>query len=209
MAFTDADKAYQEIKQKIVTIEMRPGAVIREADLMQDLRLGRTPIREALKRLQSENLVIASPRRGMFVADIAITDLTQIYEMRVELESLCARLAAQRINVEQVKKMQCLVEEFRKTDQEDNERLLALDGHFHVLLAEAANNKFLRDELEHLHNLSMRIWHLALTFTRPEDIDVGAHLDILAAIEARDHLLAEKRMRKHIEKFHQTIRQYL
>lgn len=209
MAFTDADKAYQEIKQKIVTTEMRPGAVIREADLMQDLHLGRTPIREALKRLQSENLVIASPRRGMFVADIAITDLTQIYEMRVELESLCARLAAQRINVEQVKKMQCLAEEYGKTDQEDNERLLALDGHFHALLAEAANNKFLRDELEHLHNLSMRIWHLALAFTRPEDIDVDAHLDILAAIEARDHLLAEERMRQHIEKFHQTIRQYL
>lgn len=209
MVFTDADKAYQKIKEKIVTTEMRPGAVIREADLMQDLRLGRTPIREALKRLQSESLVVASPRRGMFVADVTITDLTQIYEMRVELESLCARLAAQRITIEQVKEMKCLVEEFKKTDQQDHERLLALDCHFHALLAKAANNRFLRDELEHLHNLSMRIWHLALAFTKPEDIDVGAHLDILAAIEARDHLLAEERMRKHIENFQQTIRQYL
>jgi len=102
MVVTDADKAYKQIKEKIVTIEMKPGAVIREVELMADLKLGRTPIREALKRLQSENLVIATPRRGMFVSDVAITDLTQIYEIRVELEALCARLAAERINPKQL-----------------------------------------------------------------------------------------------------------
>ena len=65
MTLTDAEKAYQRIKEDIVTLKMRPGALIRETDLMEDLEFGRTPIREALKRLQSENLVIASPRRGV------------------------------------------------------------------------------------------------------------------------------------------------
>ncbi len=209
MVLTDADKAYQRIKEKIVTTKMEPGAVIREAELMNDLKLGRTPIREALKRLQSENLVVATPRRGMFVADIAITDLTQIYEMRVELESLCARLAAQRINLQQLQVMKMLANEFKLADKSNFDQLMDLDYRFHELLYTAANNKFLSDELKHLYNLSLRIWHLALAYTLPEDIDVNAHIDILMAIEAGDSQLAESRMRKHIDKFHQTIRQYL
>lgn len=209
MILTDADKAYQLIKNRIVTTEMKPGAVIREAELMKDLALGRTPIREALKRLQSESLVIATPRRGMFVADIAITDLTQIYEMRVELEALCARLAAQRINSKQLGEMKSLVHEFEAADTNNFDQLMDLDCRFHELLYASANNKFLSDELEHLHNLSLRIWHLALAYTRPEDIDLEAHLEILAAIEAGHHEDAERRMRKHIEKFQQTIREYL
>jgi len=209
MVVTDADKAYKQIKEKIVTIEMKPGAVIREVELMADLKLGRTPIREALKRLQSENLVIATPRRGMFVSDVAITDLTQIYEMRVELEALCARLAAERINPKQLIAMRTLAEQWRTVDKTDFGRIMELDCRFHELLYQAANNKFLSDELDHLHNLSLRIWYMALAYTRPEDIDLDAHIEILSAIEARDSHHAESRMRKHIEKFHTTIRQYL
>jgi DNA-binding GntR family transcriptional regulator len=209
MVLTDADKAYKQIKEKIVTIEMKPGAVIREVELMKDLELGRTPIREALKRLQSENLVIATPRRGMFVSDVAITDLTQIYEIRVELEALCARLAAERINPKQLVEMKTLANQLRMADKTDFDQLMDLDCRFHESLYQAANNKFLSDELDHLHNLSLRIWYMALAYTRPEDIDVDAHIEILSAIEARDSLHAESRMRKHIEKFHTTIRQYL
>ncbi|HEY5572392.1 MAG TPA: GntR family transcriptional regulator, partial [Anaerolineales bacterium] len=141
MVVTDADKAYKQIKEKIVTIEMKPGAVIREVELMADLKLGRTPIREALKRLQSENLVIATPRRGMFVSDVAITDLTQIYEIRVELEALCARLAAERINSKQLIAMRTLAEQWRTVDKTDFGRIMELDCRFHELLYQAANNK--------------------------------------------------------------------
>lgn len=209
MVVTDADKAYKQIKEKIVTIEMKPGAVIREVDLMADLKLGRTPIREALKRLQSENLVIATPRRGMFVSDIAITDLTQIYEIRVELEVLCARLAAERITSSQLTEMRTLADELRAADRSDFDQLMDLDCRFHELLYRAANNKFLSDELDHLHNLSLRIWYMAVAYTRPEDLDVDAHIEILSAIQVRSSYQAESRMRKHIEKFHTTIRQYL
>ena len=83
MHLTDAGKAYLQIKEKIITVEMLPGSVIQESKLMEELSLGRTPIREALKQLQSENLVVVAPRRGMFVADVAITDLQQVYEVRV------------------------------------------------------------------------------------------------------------------------------
>jgi DNA-binding GntR family transcriptional regulator len=94
---TDAQKAYTQIKGKIITAKMLPGSVINEANLMDEFALGRTPIREAIKQLQMENLVKITPRKGMFVADIAVTDLMQIFEIRIELESYATKLAAQRI----------------------------------------------------------------------------------------------------------------
>jgi DNA-binding GntR family transcriptional regulator len=206
---TDADKAYREIKGKIITVEMPPGSIIHEVQLMEALDLGRTPIREALKRLQAENLVVVAPRRGMFVAEIAITDLQQIYEVRVELESLCARLAAERITPEQLEEISCLVTEYQGGDRRDKKWLMTLDRRVHFLLAEAAANKFLRTEFEVFYNLSLRIWYLALNEVQPEDIDVEAHLEVLEAVKTQNAELAERRMRKHIKHFHDAIKLYL
>jgi DNA-binding GntR family transcriptional regulator len=209
MHLTDAGKAYLQIKEKIITVEMLPGSVIQESKLMEELSLGRTPIREALKQLQSENLVVVAPRRGMFVADVAITDLQQVYEVRVELESLAARLAAQRIMAEQLMEFRYLIAEYRRADRCDKNLFLSLDRRFHQLLAEAAGNKFLRSEIEKFYNLSLRIWYLAFNRIRSEDVDVSAHVEILDAIEARDLGRSEARMREHIHHFHDTIRLYL
>jgi DNA-binding GntR family transcriptional regulator len=89
-------RAYERIKKKIVSLELSPGSVIDEAVLQAELDLGRTPIREALQRLSLEKLVVIVPRRGMFVADIGVMDLQRLFEVRVVLECMAARLAAQR-----------------------------------------------------------------------------------------------------------------
>lgn len=208
-SLTDADRAYEKIKQMIVTLEMRPGTVVHEPQLGDDLGLGRTPIREALKRLQSDSLVIVKPRRGIFVADITITDLSQIFEVRVELEALCARLAAERITSEQLVELRKLVNEYQHIDPANLKDLFDIDRRFHHLLAAAANNDFLSKEMDLFHNLSLRIWHLALSRVRADDIDVQAHVDILSACESRDPDCAEARMREHINHFHTTIKKYL
>jgi DNA-binding GntR family transcriptional regulator len=209
MKITDAEKAYLQIKKQIVTTELSPGAVISEANLMDELGLGRTPIREAIKQLQNENLVSVTPRRGMFVADIAVTDLLQIFEVRVELEALATRLAVSRITNGEIAELKRLAEGYKKAVPDDKEFLIDIDNQFHSLLAQATHNKFLVKDLEQYYNLSLRIWYLAINYTQPEDIDIKAHLEILAAIEAQDALRAEQRMRKHIEEFHKTIKQYI
>ena len=206
---TDAEKAYSQIKQKIITTKMPPGSVISEIQLMDELDLGRTPIREAIKQLQSENLVIVTPRRGMYVSDIAVTDLSQLFELRVELEALAARLAAQRISEEKLDQLRQLAEAYLHIDPNNKENLINLDHEFHCLIAKAADNKFLHQELEHYYDLSLRIWYLAINYAQPEDIDVNAHIEILEAIEAGDAQSAGLRMKTHIEEFHQTIKQYL
>jgi DNA-binding GntR family transcriptional regulator len=200
MKLTDAEKAYSQIKKKIIRTKMPPGSVISEAQLMEELALGRTPVREAIKQLQADDLVIITPRKGMYVAEIAVTDLTQIFEVRIELESVAARLATQRITREQ---------QFKQADISDKEELIAIDHAFHSQIVEAAHNKFLSKELEYYYNLSLRIWYLAINFAQPEDINVNAHVETIEAIQAGDAQLAGQRMKTHIEEFHQTIKKYL
>jgi DNA-binding GntR family transcriptional regulator len=209
ISLTDADRAYLRIKEKIITVQMLPGSVIQEARLIQELGLGRTPIREALKRLQTENLVVVAPRRGMFVSDVAITDLQQIFEVRVELEGLCARLAAQRITPAQLSDLRSLVVECRRSNQGDKELVLSLDRRFHQLMAESAGNKFLRSEVEKFYNLSLRVWYLAINSIQSQDVDVAAHFAIADAIETRDCDRSERRTREHIQHFHNMIKLYL
>src|SRR5256714_14499447 len=91
-----AERAFHAIREMIVSLELRPGAVIDERSLMQQLGIGRTPTREALRRLAQEGLVEVYPRRGMFVTPVEIQDLASLADVRSVLESSAARLAAER-----------------------------------------------------------------------------------------------------------------
>jgi DNA-binding GntR family transcriptional regulator len=209
MKQTDSEKAYQEIKDRIITVTLRPGSVIDEAALMANLGLGRTPIREALKLLQAENLIIVTPRRGMFVADIAITDLVQIHEVRIEVEANCARLAARRITeqkLKEIKDLVCDVQQFRKYDMDE---LIALDRRFHSLIAQAADNRFLYKDWENYYNLSLRIWYLILNYLQPEDVGIDDHHGVLTALESGDEHRADEHMRRHIIHFYETVKRSL
>src|SRR5436853_813009 len=93
-ARSQSEAAYVRLLDRIVSLEMPPGSVVNEARLREELKIGRTPIREALQRLGRENLVRSIPHRGTFVTDVNITDLARIAEVRVLLEAYAARLAA-------------------------------------------------------------------------------------------------------------------
>lgn len=209
MKQTDAEKAYQDIKKRIIKTELKPGAVINESELMAELGFGRTPIREALKKLQTDDLVIVKPRRGIFVAEMAITDLSQIFEVRVKLEALAIRLACQRISEEELECLKSLTDQYKVADTSNIEELIELDGKFHSLIWEATRNRFLISNLEYYYNLSLRIWYLALPQAPVENIDLKAHQEIYKALAAGDEDLAVEMMSKHIGYFHKTIKNYL
>lgn len=206
---TNAEKAYQEIKKKIIKTELAPGAVINESELMRELGYGRTPVREALNRLQSDDLVVVKPRRGIFVAELAITDLAQIFEVRVALEALSVRLACQRISEKELGRLKDLADQYTEADISAKEEMIELDSKFHALIRDATHNRFLISNLEYYYNLSLRIWYLALPRAAAEEIDVKAHCDIYQAISAGDEELAVERIIKHIRDFHKTIKNYL
>jgi DNA-binding GntR family transcriptional regulator len=201
-----SDKAYDLIKHKIVTLELPPLSAIDEQALMEDIQLGRTPIREALQRLASEDLVLLAPRRGMFVSDISITGLQKIFEARMVLEGVCARLAAERATSQQLAEMKSLMGQLQSVPDNDGEALMSVDERFHELLYEAADNEYLTDCLRRLHTLSFRIWHLVLDRLDSVKGAMEQHVEIADALEKRDGERAEALLQEHISDFQREIK---
>lgn len=201
-----SDKAYQLIRHKIITLELPPKTPIDEQALMQDLQLGRTPIREGLQRLAAEGLVFLAPRRGMFVSEISITDLQKVFELRLVLEGFSARLAAERATEAQLAAMEALIRQLEQTSDGDGKTLMAIDEQFHELLYEAADNELLGDTLRRLHAQSFRIWHLVLDRIGSVRHAMDQHIAITRALQARDAGLAETLVQEHVSEFQQQIK---
>lgn len=199
-----SQKAYESIKHKIVSLELSPGAVIDEADLQAELGLGRTPIREALKRLALEKLVVIIPRRGMFVTEIGIADLQQIFEVRVTMEGLAARLASRRGGEEHWQKMEGVLADIHQ-DIVDNEAYIVADEACHLIVYEAAENLFLKDILTTHYALSLRLWYYFLPRIGDMRREVMEHQLILEALRVADEEEAACLMEGHIRTFQQKI----
>jgi DNA-binding GntR family transcriptional regulator len=204
-----SEKAYRLIKEKVVTLELPPASVIDEQVLMRELDLGRTPIREALQRLDSEGLVNIVPRRGTFVCDISITDLQAIFELRTVLEGFCARLAAQRVTDDQIEKMEAVLRDLEQVHGEDHRALMSLDKRFHSLLYAAADNEFLAATLDRLYDLSLRLWHLVLNHLEGVRHSIEQNGRVIAALRKGDGARAEALMQDHIVEFQQKIKAVL
>ena len=195
-----ADRAYYAIREMIVSVELRPGAVIDERGLMERLGIGRTPTREALRRLAQERLVEVYPRRGMFVTSVEIRDLASLAEVRSVLESHVARLAAERATDEDRSGFDTLLGELGHGTDLDARELMALDERIHP---------FLESTLEEYYVLALRIWYLALDQARGLEQAVLGHREVLEAIRDGDADRAEETMLRHVLEFEESMRRIL
>jgi DNA-binding GntR family transcriptional regulator len=205
-----ASVAYFLIRDLIVTLDLEPGELINERDLMERLRLGRTPIREALRRLEVENLVDIYPRRGIVVAPIDVRDLGSISEVRIELEGFAARLAAERASAADRDVAAALRGELEATRGETDERaLIRFDQRVHRFVHRCAHNRFLGETLDEYLVLSLRLWFLGLEHVHRLDEAVLEHREILDAILHGDAERAETVVRRHVAGFEHDIRAVL
>jgi DNA-binding GntR family transcriptional regulator len=210
MALTDAQRAYALIRERLITTEMRPGAVIEETALQAEFGLGRTPIREALKQLEAERLVVVSPRRGMYVSEVTLADLRHIEEVRLALDTLCARLAVERIEPYQLETLRELAAEVEEGASKCTPReALALDRKFHALLRAASHNPILADECEALFDLSQRTWYLLIDRLLPADLCGSTFREMLEAAEQDDPDGAEAAMERHIRQMGAAIKRII
>ncbi len=205
----DTKRAYELIRERITTLALEPGAAINEQHLAGELDMGLVPVREALKLLAHDSLVVITPRHGLYVADVNVPDLEQLSEMRLALEGLSARLAAQRATADDVIVLEALRQEQAATPGEDRERLFDVDHKFHQAIARAAHNKYLADSLERLFGLSQRLWYLALPKLGFLSGAVEKHLEMVEAIKAGDGDKAERIMREHVGEFYDQVRDIL
>ena len=200
-----ADKAYHEIRGLIVSLELAPGAVIDERELIERLEIGRTPVREALRRLAQERLVEVYPRRGMFVTGVDVRELARISEVREMLEPEAARLAAERATDADRAELDALVEELDRGGSE----LMELDERIHRAVYRAAHNDLLEATLEQYYVLALRIWSIALDRAHELEEAVEAHRALLEAIQAGDGERAADTMRAHVQDFEQAMHRVL
>lgn len=203
-------QAYEKLRDEIVSLARAPGEPLDEATLVQELGLGRTPIREALQRLACEGLATIRPRRGTFVASLGISDLQEIFEFRVELEGYAAALAAERADANDLAALQAALEPLMDgQDRSDYAAHMEIDRAFHRALAQATHNKFLEHHLARLYNLNLRLWYLALVKIGPMRDAIEQHNVILDAIRRRDAQGAQAAMQQHIREFQTRIRQVI
>jgi DNA-binding GntR family transcriptional regulator len=205
-----ATRAYAEIRDRIIRLELPPGAPIDEEALMAELGIGRTPVREAIKRLALESLVVVHARRGTFVTEVQMTDLAAISEVRVRLEGFAARLAAERSGDAERAEAGELLRDLRRSRGRAAGPLMSLDASVHRFLYRASGNSFLEDTLTRYFNLSFRIWHLVID-RMPEYVkkNVREHEALLRAVRDGRAADAEQIAADHVLGFERKVREVL
>jgi DNA-binding GntR family transcriptional regulator len=205
-----ADRAYRALRDRLVTLRIPPGAPIDEDAIGRELKMGRTPVREAIKRLALENLVTVFPRRGTFASEINITDLAHISDVRAQLEGHAAYRAAERITETQRAELAGLLAELDiRRGAEDLESLMDLDATVHRFIYRCAGNPFLEETLGRYLNLSLRIWYLVIDRLPHLFARVHEHEEVLHAIESGQSERAREILTQHIATFEQEIRSVL
>lgn len=200
-----ADRAYFELRDRIVTLRLPPGTALIEDELMRELEIGRTPLREAVKRLALENLVEIRPRRGTYVTDVNVDDIVHITEVRAELEGQAAQLAAARMDDEGRARAEALLDELETLDVHDGDALMQIDELVHRLAWEASGNPYLANTLEGYFALSLRVWFVVLDRVPGLWAAVHDQRDLLQALLARDGTRARELMRDHVLAFQREI----
>jgi DNA-binding GntR family transcriptional regulator len=206
-----ANRAYLALRDRLTTLQIRPGEPIDDGLVASELEVGRTPVREALKRLEDDRLVISYPRRGTFATGVEITDLAYINEIRVQLEPLAARRAAERATAGERSAIRDLLTRFGAIDDlpADPTDLMRLDMTVHRTIYRAAGNPHLEDVLVRYHNLVTRIFCLFLERLPDVAEHIHEHSAILTAIVDGDGDTAAELTLKHISGFEHGVRQVI
>jgi DNA-binding GntR family transcriptional regulator len=201
-----AERAYRELRDRIVTLRFPPGTVLREDELMADLGIGRTPLREAVKRLALESLVAVQPRRGTYVTGVDAAEIIQITEVRAELEGYAADLAARRMDAGARSTAEALIEQIELLGRgDDQQELMRLDERIHRFVWETSGNPYLVHTLERYFSLSLRIWYVVLDRVPGLGHAVHDQAGLLDAVTARDAQRARAIMRDHVLAFQREI----
>ncbi|MGD2184934.1 MAG: GntR family transcriptional regulator [Desulfobacterales bacterium] len=175
--------AYQKIKELIVTLELGPGDQVDEERVAEAFSIGRTPIREALFRLNAENLVEVRHGQGFFVRDITLSRLRDLFETMLIMERSAVALAAKRIQSDQIEDLERINAELRQAWLGNNYlRVTLLNSQFHRVIYKATQNTFLFSYLDNLQNQSQRLAYMCFS-KDVSSYDMASH----AELALKDH----------------------
>ncbi|MBU9572229.1 GntR family transcriptional regulator [Burkholderia multivorans] len=205
-----AERAYALIRRDIVTMRLKPGAALNEADLVARTGIGRTPVHQAVHRLVLEGLLSVMPRKGLMVQPLSLDEIVAVIDVRRINEAHCAELAARHATPDDLAALAALLDAGQAcVEQHDVEGMMELDRAFHQTIAAAARNAVLADILRGLHDRSLRFWFV--TLSEPHHLaDVQReHCALFERLSARDAAGARAAVERHIDSFRSTLVQHL
>lgn len=208
--FMNKEEAYEELRVRIITNGFAPGEILKEKDLMAQLAIGRSPLREILFRLQEENLIKPLPRLGYMVTTLDIFEVRELVELRRELEGYAGYLAAQRITTGQLEELRTIIRE-AETETGETKDVSNIteyfDTRFHSLLYQAAGNQKLVKILQDLHIVMLRIWfHVgldAIGFAQ----QAQNFYEVLEALEQKDPVKVRTAMEDHVDLYAARVKE--
>ena len=193
------DRVYQELREKILSGYYAEGAALTELGIARELDVSRTPVREALRQLEQEELVELRPNRGAIVKGITIDDIRDIYEIRSMIEGLAAARVAEQATTEELDQLEETLDLTQfYLERENYEKLESMDGRFHQQLYEVCRSRMLRRILKDLHNYVVQSRGASLKTEGRAQESIKEHRRVLEAMRARDPKLAKERMTEHV-----------
>ena len=195
------DVVFETLRQAILRGELKPGERLMEIHLAQKLGVSRTPVREAIRKLELEGLVLMIPRKGAVVAEITVSDLQDVLEVRMALEELAVKLAINSITPKQLVEIKQLSEDFKKTlHGEDVGACAQADMRFHEAIYNATGNGRL---IQILNNLREQMYRYRMEYLKDRQtytLLVKEHEEILMALEQKDQQMALEATSRHVER---------
>jgi len=196
----------EALREAIINQTLKPGERLMEIQLAEELGVSRTPIREAIRRLELEGFLVMVPRRGTYVADLSLKDINEVFEIRTALDVLAAGLAAERITEEELEQMErLLVQIGERIDKGDAEAIVDADGQFHDILYRASRNDRLVGIISNLREQFTRFRTISMAYPGRIKNTLEEHRRLVEAIGQRDPELAQQYAREHMENAEQTL----
>lgn len=190
----------EAIREAIKNGSLQPRERLMEIQLADELGVSRTPVREALRKLELEGFIVMVPRKGAYVSDLTMKDVADVFEIRTALEGLAAALAAERITEDELETMErLLVEKGEAINLNDIGKLVAVDTKFHEVMYQASRNERLSAIISNLREQIQRFRLTSLSIPGRKEDSLREHRNLLEAIQARDIQLARQLAQEHIE----------
>jgi DNA-binding GntR family transcriptional regulator len=200
------EMVYESLREAINLGRLRPGERLMEIQLAEEMGVSRTPVREAIRKLELEGFVAMVPRKGAYVAGISVKDIVDVFEIRASLEALAAGLAAERITDEEMELLErSLVEISEFSTNENIKAIVDGDINFHDIIYKASRNQRLVQIITHLQEQIHRFRMTSLSQPGRTKIALDEHKSIVEAISDRDVELAQQLAREHIENAEQSL----
>ena len=191
---------FESLREAIIAAKLRPGERMMEIQMAEEMGVSRTPVREAIRKLELEGLVVMVPRKGAYVAGLSLKDMVEVFEIRGALEGLAAELAAERATDEELEELErYLVKIAEEIESGDLSRVVETDTDFHTLMYKASRNSRLSQIINNLREQIQRFRTTSLSYPGRMKIALEEHRKIVEAISVRDGELARKMAQDHIE----------